>query len=39
MIAGTHKVQLSAAGLASGVYLYQFKADDFVLSNKMVYSK
>ncbi|MHB1685848.1 MAG: glycoside hydrolase family 47 protein [Ignavibacteriaceae bacterium] len=39
MTAGTHKVQFSAAGLASGVYFYQFKADDFVLSNKMVYLK
>jgi lysophospholipase L1-like esterase len=33
--AGTHKVIWDASGLSTGVYIYQLKTDDFVVSKKM----
>jgi hypothetical protein len=34
-VAGTHQVAWDASGLPAGVYVYQLKTDDFVVSKKM----
>lgn len=34
--AGTHTVEFNAGGLASGVYFYQFRAQNFVETKKMI---
>ena len=33
--AGTHTVVWDASGLPAGVYMYQLKTDDFIVSKKM----
>jgi hypothetical protein len=37
--AGSYEVEWEATGLASGVYFYQLKADDFVETKKMILMK
>ncbi len=37
--AGPHSLRFNAAGLASGVYLYQVKADGYVAARKMILMK
>ncbi len=37
--ANTYKVQFNAAGLASGIYIYQLKSGDNVMSKKMILMK
>ena len=37
--AGSHSVTLDAAGLATGVYLYEIRAGDFTATRSMVVSK
>jgi len=34
--AGSHTVKFDACGLASGIYYYQMKADDFIAVKKML---
>jgi hypothetical protein len=34
--AGTHVIQFDATGLASGVYFYRMKAEDFVETKRLV---
>ncbi len=33
---GNYEIQFNAAGLASGVYFYQLRADDFISTKKMI---
>lgn len=35
--AGTHRINFNAKNLASGVYIYSLRVDNFVLANKMLY--
>lgn len=37
--AGRHSIQFDAAGLSSGLYYYQLKADNFVSTRKMSFTK
>lgn len=37
--AGNYSARFNAANLASGIYLYQLKAGDFVTSKKMILMK
>jgi hypothetical protein len=39
MVAGVHQIELDAAGLSAGVYLYRLKAGSFVDSRKLVLVK
>lgn len=39
MTAGAHIVQWNAANLASGVYFYRVEADNFKMTNKMLFMK
>ncbi len=37
--AGEYEVKFNADGLSSGVYIYQLKANDFVLNKKLILLK
>jgi hypothetical protein len=37
--AGTYKVKFNASHLASGIYFYQLKSDDFISVKKMILLK
>ena len=38
-LAGSYEVDFSATGLASGVYIYRLKTDEFISSKKLIILK